>query len=105
MAACLELAVFCLSLLGLHRLVIVNHFLNLTNLLHIEFVLVFTKHATCTMDQGSLVINRFALLHKDGKIVSLTGFWVFLTLEVLIADVSPVSKAALHDTLDQSNLL
>jgi len=37
--------------------------------------------------------------------MSLTRLWVLLRLQVLLTDVCPVAQTALHDTLDESDLL
>ena len=98
--------IFCLLLASLHCDIIIDHILDKSELILIESVIVsFVPDFVTTVGQSTLVVYLFALLHKYAKIVRFTLLWVFGALQVLLGDVGPVAQAALHDTLDKSDLL
>lgn len=57
------------------------------------------------MGQSALIVDFLALLHEDAEIVSFALLWLFGALQVLLRNVCPVAQAALHDALNQSDLL
>ena len=105
MRASRELTVLLLALARLQRLVLGHHLGYFFDLGLVEDVLIAGDSLIGTVDQTCAVVDLVALLHEDCEIVRLALLGALLALEVLVADVGPVAQPALHDALDEPDLL